>query len=384
MTRHRQIILTSAGAVLVAGLGLGVWLMWPVPKDAPKDDAKAAAAVDEADLPQVTVAQVKTVRLAPQATFPGTVMSRNDSKLAADVTGRVEWVAEVGTAVNKDDIVARLDKNMAQMQRDSDKANVTRLEAVVKFDRVHADRMDALLDKGAVAKTVRDQAISTRDSDVGSLAAAKAALERSQYRLDHADIRAPFAGRVVARLINAGEYASEGHEIVRLVALDEIEISAQVPIASMQYLQEKMHVTAMINSKPVDTTVRTVVPVGDYLSRMVEVRLTLPSTAAYVGDAARVLVPSAEPRSVLAVPRDALILREDNTFLFKVDKENTAQRIAVGTGSEDGNMIEVSGTLSEGERIVIRGAEHLETGQKVRLETESANRGGIQQVVNPG
>jgi RND family efflux transporter MFP subunit len=383
MTRRRQIILGSAGALLVAGLGVGVWLMWPAPKDAPKDDAKAAASVDEAELPQVTIAQVRSVRLAPQATFPGTVMSRNDSKLASDVTGRVEWVAEVGTAVNKDDIVARLDKNMAQMQRDSDQANVTRLEAVVKFDRVHADRMDALLEKGAVAKTVRDQAISTRDSDVGSLAAAKAALERSQYRLDHADIRAPFAGRVVARLINAGEYASEGHEIVRLVALDEIEISAQVPMTSMHYLQEKMHVTALINSKPVDTVVRTVVPVGDYLSRMVEVRLTLPATAAFVGDAARVLVPSAEPRTVLAVPRDALILREDNTYLFKVDKENQAQRIAVGTGSEDGEMVEVSGTLTEGERIVIRGAEHLESGQKVRLDTESATR-GMQQVVNPG
>jgi RND family efflux transporter MFP subunit len=383
MTRRRQIILGSAGALLVGGLGLGVWLMWPAPKDTPKDDAKAAASVNEADLPQVTVAQVKTVRLAPQATFPGTVMSRNDSKLAADVTGRVEWVAEVGTAVNKDDIVARLDKHMAEMQRDSDKANVTRLEAVVKFDRVHAERMDALLDKGAVAKTVRDQAISTRDSDVASLAAAKAALERSQYRLDHADIRAPFAGRVVARLINAGEYASEGHEIVRLVALDEIEISAQVPINSMHYLQERMHVTALINAKPVDTTVRTVVPVGDYLSRMVEVRLTLPASAAFVGDAARVLVPSAEARTVLAVPRDALILREDNTYLFKLDKENTAQRIAVGTGSEDGEMVEVSGTLSAGERIVIRGAEHLESGQKVRLDTESATR-GIQQVVNPG
>src|SRR4051812_32098417 len=99
MTPRRQIILGSAGAVLVAGLGLSVWLMWPAPKDAPKDDATPAA-VNEADLPQVTVTQVRSVRLAPQATFPGTVMSRNDSKLAADVNGRVEWVAEVGTAVN--------------------------------------------------------------------------------------------------------------------------------------------------------------------------------------------------------------------------------------------------------------------------------------------
>ena len=155
----------------------------------------------------------------------------------------------------------------------------------------------------------------------------------------------------------------------------------------MQHLQEGMHIPCLINNKPVDSVVRTVVPVGDYLSRQVEVRLTLKSDAAYVGDAARVLVPSAEVRTVLAVPRDALILREDNTYLFKLDHENTAQRIAVGTGSEDGSMIEVSGMLKEGERIVIRGAEHLESGQKVRLETASASGAaqGMRNVANsPG
>lgn len=367
----------------MVGLVAGGWLMLPGSKDKPADEAKPAATA-EADLPQVTIAHVQTVRLAPQASFPGTVMSRNDSKLASDVSGRVEWVADVGTAVKQGDVIARLDKHMAQMQRDSDKANVTRLEAVVKFDRGQAERMAQLLEKGAVSKTTRDQAISTRDSDVAALAAAKSALERSQYRLDHADIRAPFGGRVVARLINAGEYANEGREIVRLVALDEIEITAQVPIASMQHLQEGMHIPCLINNKPVDSVVRTVVPVGDSLSRQVEVRLTLKSDAAFVGDAAKVLVPSAEVRTVLAVPRDALILREDNTFLFKLDKENTAQRIAVGTGSEDGNMVEVSGMLKEGERIIIRGAEHIESGQKVRLDTTSASGtvGGVQGMRN--
>ena len=379
MISRRQSLIALSGAVLVAGLGAAAWLMWPAPKDAPAAPAPATA---DADLPSVGVAQVKTVRLAPQASFPGTVMSRNDSKLAADVAGRVEWVAEVGTALKQGDVVARLDKHMAEMQRTSDRANVDRLSAIVRYDRIHADSMDKLMEKNVVAKTVRDQAISTRDSDVAALAQAQAALERAQYQLDHLEIRAPFAGRVVARLVNAGEYASEGHEIVRLVDLDSIEISAQVPIQSMQFLRENMHVTAMVNSKPVDTTVRTVVPVGDQLSRTVEVRLTLAASSAFVGDAAKVMVPAAEPRMVLAVPRDALVLREDNTYLFKVDKENTAQRIAVGTGSEDGNLVEVSGTLAEGERIVVRGAEHLESGQKVRLDTDKAS--AAEAAINPG
>jgi len=78
------------------------------------------------------------------------------------------------------------------------------------------------------------------------------------------------------------------------------------------------------------------------------------------------MIPSAAPRNVVAVPRDALLLREDATYLFKLDKKNTAVRIAVETGSVDGDLVEIRGPLSPGQRVIVRGAEHLEAGQKVR------------------
>jgi len=69
---------------------------------------------------------------------------------------------------------------------------------------------------------------------------------------------------------------------------------------------------------------------------------------------------------VLAVPRDALVLREDNTYIFKVDKKNQAQRIAVETGSAEGALVEIRGLVAPGERVIVRGAERLEAGQRVR------------------
>jgi RND family efflux transporter MFP subunit len=297
------------------------------------------------------------------------VVSRNDSRLAADVEGRVEWVADVGTIVNEGDVVARLDANLARMQQEADRAQVAKLSAQVRYDRGHAQRMQELMDKKVVSKAGLDQATSARDANEAALKQAEAALKRSQYQLDHSEIRAPFSGRVVSRLINAGEYASPGKEIVRLVDLDAIEISTQVPIASMQYLREGMRVTAELQGKPIAASVRVIVPVGHAQSRTVEVRLALEPGSAFVGDAARVLIPSAEPRMVMAVPRDALVLREENTYLFKLNKENKAERIAVEVGAADGNMVEVTGLLKEGERVIIRGAERLESGQKVRLVT---------------
>jgi len=44
---------------------------------------------------------------------------------------------------------------------------------------------------------------------------------------------------------------------------------------------------------------------------------------------------------VVAVPRDALVLREDNTYIFKVGRKGVAERVAVETGSEDGALVEI-------------------------------------------
>lgn len=324
------------------------------------------AVAQQAPAPSVAVVTARIVRMAPSMGLPGTVVSRNDSRLASEVEGRVAWVAEVGTAVKQGDIVAKIDSDVAGLQLASDKANVARLSAQLTYDRAQAARMQKLFDMNAIAKSTRDQATSTRDMDAAAVAQAQAALKKSQYQFDHSQIRAPFPGRVVQRLINAGEYAAAGKDIVRLVQTDAIEVSTQLPIDSSRFMHEGQAATVIIQNKPVTATVRAVVPVGDIASRTLEIRLTLPPNAAYVGDAAKVLVPSATPRNVLAVPRDALILREDNTYVFKVDKKNVATRVAVETGAEDGSLVEVKGQLGAGDHIIVRGGERLEQGQKVR------------------
>jgi RND family efflux transporter MFP subunit len=317
------------------------------------------------DPPSVGVTMARIVKLSPKMAMPGSVVSLNDSQLASEVEGRIAWVADVGTVVAANDIVARIDQSVAKLQLDSDRANFNRLSAQLRFDRAQADRMDNLFKQNAIARATRDQADSTRDADTGALAQAKAAMMKSEYQYEHSLIRAPFPGRVVQRLINPGEYATVGKAIVRLVDIGSLEVSAQIPMDSARYLHEKLPVTVDVEGHAVQGTLRAIVPVGDVVSRSIELRITIPASAALVGDAAKVLIPSAEPRNTLVVPRDALVLREDNTYIFKVDGKNTAQRIAVETGTEDGVLVEIKGPITAGERVIVRGAERLEAGEKV-------------------
>ncbi|HET7336182.1 MAG TPA: efflux RND transporter periplasmic adaptor subunit [Rhizomicrobium sp.] len=349
-----------AGLVLVL-LGVGMFYLWP------STTATAQQKPPEKEATLVAVIPVKIVRMAPKMALAGTVIARNDSKLASEVEGRVAWVAEVGSSVKEGDVVARLSNNVLAMQLASQKANVARLSASLRYNRGQAARMQRLYSSKAIAQSQRDEAVSARDMTAAELGQAKAQLEQTQYQFDHSEIRAPFNGNVAARLINAGEYASPGKEIVRLVDINSIEVKAQAPIDIAHFLHQDQAIKVQIQDKTVDAHVRAIVPVGDELSRTVEVRLTLAPGAALVGDAAKVMVPSARPHTVLAVPRDALILREESTYIFKVNAKGEAARVAIETGSEDSGLVEVKGKIAKGDSVIVQGAELLEPGQKVRV-----------------
>lgn len=353
-----------AGLVLVLA-GVGAFYLWP------STSATAQQHTKEKEATLVAVVPVKIVRMAPKMALAGTVIARNDSKLASEVEGRVAWVAEVGSSVKEGDVVARLSNNVLAMQLASQKANVARLSASLRYNRGQATRMQRLYSSKAIAQSQRDEAVSSRDMTAAELGQAKAQFEQTQYQFDHSEIRAPFNGNVAARLINAGEYASPGKEIVRLVDINSIEVKAQAPIDIAHFLHQDQAIVVQIQDKTVDAHVRAIVPVGDELSRTVEVRLTLAPGAALVGDAAKVMVPSDRPRNVLVVPRDALILREESTYIFKVNAKGEATRVAIETGSEDSGLVEVKGKIAKGDSVIVQGAELLEPGQKVRVNPTS-------------
>ena len=75
----------------------------------------------------------------------------------------------------------------------------------------------------------------------------------------------------------------------------------------------------------------------------------------------------AAEKEVLAVPRDALILRREGASVFKVLADDTVKQVNVITGLGAGSHIEVIGDLTPGDRIVIRGAERLSDGMTVSI-----------------
>ena len=115
------------------------------------------------------------------------------------------------------------------------------------------------------------------------------------------------------------------------------------------------------------STIRGAVPVGDRQSRMMELRLQADADSLFIGEAVTVALAESDPRPMLSVPRDALVLRNRETYVYTVTEDEIAVRVPVTTRAGSGERIAVTGDISAGTTVVIRGAERLREGQKVRV-----------------
>lgn len=316
----------------------------------------------------VVVVAAEARELTPLVRVAGTVISRNDTQLAAQVEGQVTWVADVGTSLAAGDVAAQLDDVMIRAVLDEQQAQVTQAQANVTFRQRESQRLAQLAKDNNAALSRLDQA--KRDVSIArsELVAANARVLQSREKLARTAIKAPFAAVVAERFIQAGEWADPGTAIVRLVDTATLEVKAWVPVEMLPYIHE--HDELLVDGHAGGGIVRTLVPVGDEQSRLFELRLTLNESRLSVGQSVRIAIPTADSQQVTVVPRDALILRSDGIRVFRILEDNTAERVAVTTGIAAGDLIEVQGDIQPGDRVVIRGGERLRNGQEVKVSEQ--------------
>ncbi len=327
----------------------------------------AHAATPAAPAAPVVVAHAELRLLAPVSWFPATVISRDDVRLGAEIDARLLWVADVGTRAQKGAVVARLDDTLVREALAESEAAVAREQARLAYYTQELERLKPLVERRIVTPSNLDQAVSNRDASRGELAAAQARVMRAKQQLGRTVIRTPFAGVVTERILQPGEWAETGAAIVRLVAPHALEVQARVPASALAFIRAGSKLNLMASPERTVAEVRTIVPVGDDRSRLYELRLTLNHSKWSAGHTVRVEVPTAAAREVVAVPRDALVLRRTGTSVFRISDDDTAEQVSVTTGIAAGEFIEISNGIKPGDRVVTRGGERLRSGQKVTV-----------------
>lgn len=328
--------------------------------------APIARAQDSPPAPvETAIAMIQPV--SPSIWVPGTVVSRQDSRIAAEVEGSLLSVLEVGDRVKKGEAIAQIDETTLQLQLRDDRASIRRLKSNLAFISRQVDRVQKLASTNNTAESELDQLQMQKQMLAEQVTMAEVKRDRTLFDIERSTIKAPFNGIIVSRTLQPGEYITKGDVVVRLVNIDNIEVKAQAPVSVSRYVKENSTVGVKNDVTTAVTPIRRVVPVGDERSRMLEVRVKLTKGLWVIGEAVRVELANGISRQLLTVPRDALILRDQQIYLYKITADNVAKRIPIKAGDGVGKYISITGAVREGDTVVVRGGERLRDGQSVNV-----------------
>ena len=379
-------------------------------------------ATDDVETPADRAAPVEVVVADPglfedTIELTGTVDASNDASLSPDVPGTLTYVAPVGTYVRAGQTVAQVratqqqagvaqaraqvatsQAGIAQAQAGLEAARAQRQAAQAQLDLaqdqyrrqlpLYRDSILSALEFRGVESQLANARAGVAQADAGiaqaqgqlraaraQTDAANAGVSSARTQLANTRIVAPFAGVVEARLAEAGELASPGQPVVRLVGAGAVRVEAGVPERYAGDIRNGTQVRVSPNAYEAEPRGGRVVFVGTAINTQSR---TFPIEVA-VENADRSLKPSMVVRldvtravlqDAIAVPTEAIVRDERGTSVFVVapgDGGSVASRRVVELGPNAGATVVVRSGLSAGDQIIVSGAVDLAEGDPVRV-----------------
>jgi membrane fusion protein, multidrug efflux system len=353
MNRHRQTAaVLSLSLLLVTAFGLSGC----------GGDAQAAQAKTEAAdaTPAIPVEAATAVRSEVAATYSGTTTleAAEEASVVAKVGGTVsEIYAEEGREVRVGDALAKLeDSDMRyaaeQAQANYDKKQLEFSRSQTLYDRklISADAFDAVKYDLAVLKATNDQA---------------------KLNLDRTVIRSPIDGVVAKRLIKVGNTLMPNAPVYVVTDFDPLLAVLYVPENALARLKPGQSATLNADALPgrnFTGKVARLSPVVDPQTGTFKVTVEV-RPAGHVlapGMFSRVSVTYDVHKNALTVPRAALITEDGESAVYVV-KAGVAHRAAVSLGYADGDKVEITHGLADGDMVVTLGQNSLKDGTKVAV-----------------
>lgn len=303
-------------------------------------------------------------------TASGEVAPWQEAVIGSEIAGvRLDEVrVNVGDVVKKGQLLARFNE-------DSLEAELARLRAVVaeaKANLAKAEADKARADKMKEIDALSEQAIQMYATQVSvaeaQVDAARAARDAQKLRLQYARVVAPDDGVISSRTATVGSVGMLGAELFRLVRGNRLEWRAELPAEALARL--KPGATATLRTPGGETvtgTLRQVSPTVDRGTRNGIAYVDLPKESGLTAGLYLNGRFTLSAREALTIPESAVVLRDGNRYLMKVDAQSRVQEIKVATGRRQGDAIEVLEGLEAADRVVKSGGAFLADGDLVQV-----------------
>lgn len=384
--RRMSLKVWGLGVVTVA---IALVLAWPHWRGQPNSAATAASTAAAAKVP-VRTALVTKKDMPVVVTGIGSVVPAASVIIRTRVDGQLDQVAfKEGQDVKAGQVLARLDARTYQAQLQQVQAQKAKDEALLANAQADLQRYNELIRDEATTR----QTLETQKSLVRQLQATvqndAAQVNYAQVQLGFTTITSPIAGRVGARLVDAGNivHAADTGGLLVVNQIDPIALQFTLPQEQFQAVNRAINTGRVLAVQAQDQSSHELLATGalTLVNNQIDTTTGTITLKAYFANPEHKLWPgqTAMARLILGtvpqavvVPNAALQRGNNGLFAYVVDAGNKAQMQPVVAGGSEAGLTVISQGLQPGQRVVTDGQYRLTPGAQVVEQTTGAGPAG--------
>ncbi|MFZ6773967.1 efflux RND transporter periplasmic adaptor subunit [Undibacterium sp. SXout7W] len=323
------------------------------------------------------VMTVQSNALASGPVITGSIQPERKADLRAEVQAVVlQVLKENGDAVKRGDILVRLDETAIRDNLNSaEDASRNAAQALDQADRA-LQRLKTLRASGMTSLQALDDAEVRFNAARSELSGARARAVTARQQLQRTVVRAPFDGVVSERKVSAGDTASLGKELVKVIDPASMRFAGRVSTDKIAMVTIGQAVSFRINGyagQEFRGKVTRVDPAANDVTRQVEVLVALSDTAQprVSGLYAEGNI-EASTVNALMLPEAAVMKAGDKSYAWRI-KGKTLNRVDLVVGKRDqrtGNL-EIRQGLAAGDIVMRNPSSGYKDGQSIEMAAAS-------------
>lgn len=361
--RHWWAILVLVMAIAIGGRAYSIY----------SKNAATAAKTSGKTAVVIETATAARGAIAASLSASGTVQGIQEANIAAKAAGRIQSTPVVdGSFVTAGQLLVDLDASEVRAQLGQALASKAQTIANRENSRAFLGRLTELYKEDAVAKQQLDNAQTQYNVYDAQVAQSNATINLYQAQLSNMTLVAPFSGQIANKRVVTGDMAAPNQLLMTLV--DTSKVKVEITLGETDIGKIKIGQTAAfkVDAFPNETftaAVSEISPAADLKSRTFKVWLISdnPGFKLRSGLFARVAIDYAQNAQALRVPKDAVLLRDKQKYVFVI-ADDTAKLVPVTTGLENNKEVEIISGLDAGAVVSVWGHENMNNGDKVSVQ----------------
>jgi RND family efflux transporter MFP subunit len=310
--------------------------------------------------PVVTAKALSSIAVYPERSAQAQVLSRNDSKLSAEIAAKILSIpVQVGQAVKHGAVVAELDCGDFKIAAQRAGAQMEAARARAQLSEMQVKRAQELSRSGFISKDALDARatelkVAQAERDIAAAQSAAA-----QREVGKCTIRAPFDAVVQHKMGQLGELAAPGTPLLALVDVSQLEVGAELQQKDVESLQQAHTLEFETQGRRYALKLLRVSPVVNLQSRSQEARFAFLKQSAAPGLSGRVVWRDAQAY----LPPRYLVSRNGQFGMF-VLKDGVARFVPLA-GAQQGRP--AAAPYAAATLVITGGHLELSEGQRVSV-----------------